>query len=266
MNIYKVLNEMINYIEDNLEEEIDYKKLAKIMAVNVYTMQRVFSIITGITLTEYIKKRRLSMAGFDLYNNHEKVIDVAIKYQYNNSTSFSRAFKRFHGIKPSDIKNKTYTFKNFPKLIFDEKKEIPKAISYEIITLDKLILYGKKIEVNNKTIDKKAPIFFLKMKDKYKEEYGSIKYGMTEYSDIYRENACSYYVLWDKKIDIFDKVIIPKSKWLVFHVKSTDALDIQKCINNFYLSFIPSTKFSLNNLPELEYYHDNKTDILIPII
>ena len=111
MNIYKNLNEITKYIDDNLEEEISYEKLSKILGVNVYTMQRLFSMITDISLAEYIRKRRLSNAGYDLYKGNLKVIDVAVKYKYDNATSFSRAFERFHGIKPSLV-NKHTKLKN----------------------------------------------------------------------------------------------------------------------------------------------------------
>lgn len=266
MNIYKILNEITDYIEKHLEEKIDYKKIAKIMAVNVYTMQRIFSVITGITLSEYIRKRRLSMAGFDLYNENMKVIDVALKYQYDNATSFSRAFQNFHGIKPSEVKRKVYKFKNFPKITFNETIELENDISYEIITLDKLTLYGKKIKTTTEKIGKDAPLFFQQMKKKYSGTYGNIKYGMTTYEDGMKEFVKEYWVLWKQNADEFDTVIIPKSKWLVLSIQSDEAFDIQKKINDFYYKFYPSCKFNLRDLPELEYYHDGKTDFLVPIL
>lgn len=266
MNIYKALNEITDYIEAHLEEKIDYKKLAKIMAANTYTMQRIFHVITGVTLAEYIRKRRLSMAGFDLYNHKDKVIDVALKYQYENATSFSRAFQKFHGIKPSEVKKKIYKFKNFPKMTFNENIELDQDISYEIISLDKLTLYGKKIKTTTKTIGKDAPLFFEKMKNKYSSSYGYIKYGMTIYEDPMKDKVKEYWVLWDQKIEDFEKMNIPKSKWLVFPISTNEATDIQKKINDFYLRFYPSCGFNLRDLPELEYYHDGKTDFLVPIL
>ena len=104
MNIYKSLNKITEYIDNNLENKINYEILAKIMGVNSYTMQRIFSLISGITLGECIRKRRLSCAGFDIYETNAKIIDIAIKYQYDNPTSFSRAFETFHNIKPSQFK------------------------------------------------------------------------------------------------------------------------------------------------------------------
>ena len=266
MNIYKILNEITDYIEKHLEEKIDYKKIAKIMAVNVYTMQRIFSVITGITLSEYIRKRRLSMAGFDLYNENMKVIDVALKYQYDNATSFSRAFQNFHGIKPSEVKRKVYKFKNFPKITFNETIELENDISYEIITLDKLTLYGKKIKTTTEKIGKDAPRFFKQMQEQYENILGDIKYGMTTYEDRMNDVVKEYWILWEEKIEELEKIVIPKSKWLVFQISTNEAIDIQKKINDFYIKFFPSCKFNLSDLPELEYYHDKKTDFLVPIL
>ena len=104
MNIYTSLNEIINYIEQNLENEIDYKKIAQILGTNEYTLKRIFPLLTNISISEYIRNRRLSNAGFDLYKTESKIIDIAVKYQYESATAFSRAFEKFHGIKPSMVK------------------------------------------------------------------------------------------------------------------------------------------------------------------
>ncbi len=111
VNIYKSLNEITKYIEDNLEEKIDYEILAKFLGVNVYTMQRLFTMLAGIPLAEYIRKRRLSCAGYDLYKGDNKIIDIAMKYGYDNATSFSRAFLKFHGIKPSQVNKESRSSK-----------------------------------------------------------------------------------------------------------------------------------------------------------
>ena len=104
MNIYNNLNDMIEFIEDNLKEDIDYKKLAKIVGVNEYTIGRLFPVLFGITLSEYIRKRKLTLAGKDLVQNNLKIMDVALTYGWGNATAFSRAFFNFHGVKPSLLK------------------------------------------------------------------------------------------------------------------------------------------------------------------
>ena len=264
MNIYKSFNKLTQYIDNHLEEKIEYKTLAKILGVNTYTMQRIFSLLTNITLAEYIRKRRLSNAGFDMYNNKQKVIDIALKYQYESSTAFSRAFESFHGIKPSKVNIKS-KLKNFPRITFNEEIPLTNDIEYTIINLDELTLYGVGIKTNNKDISKTAPKFFTTINNKYLDKYGSIKYAMVTYKDKERNSCNGYYVLYDKEISGFEKIIIPKSKWLVFKINSQEAKDIQEMSHKFYLEFLPSCKYNFKELPELEYYHDNITDFLVPI-
>ncbi len=263
MNIYEGLNKITKYIDEHLEESIDYETLAKFLGINVYTMKRLFTMIAGITLSEYIRKRRLSNAGFDLYEENQKIIDIAVKYQYNNATSFSRAFEKFHGIKPSLVNQKT-KLKNFPRIIFNEDVKITTELDYEIITLDEMNLYGIGISTNNEKIGYDAPIFFKETKNKYINKYGKVKYGMITY-DIDREATQKYYCLYDKVINEFEHIIIPKSKWLKFRINSQHAKDIQEIAHKFYEEFLPSVKYNLKEIPELEYYHDDVTDFLVAI-
>lgn len=263
MNIYKSLNEITKYIDENLEEKINYEDLAKFLGVNVYTMQRLFTMLTNISLAEYIRKRRLSNAGFDLYEGKEKIIDIALKYQYENATSFSRAFEKFHGIKPSLV-NKETKLKNFPRITFNEDINVTTELDYEIITMEEINLYGVSIKTNNAKIRTDAPTFFQEVQKKYLNKYGDINYGMTTY-DMEREETQKYYCLYDKKIDEFEHIKIPSSKWLRFRINSQDAKDIQEITCKFYEEFLPSTKYNLKEIPELEYYHDNITDFLVAI-
>lgn len=263
MNIYKSLNEVTQYIDQNLSEEINYDVLAKMLGVNTYTMQRLFTMIAGVSLSEYIRKRRLSSAGYDIYTNNMKVIDIAVKYQYNNATSFSRAFEKFHGIKPSLV-TKTTKLKIFPKIIFDENINITTELDYEIITLDEFNLYGISITTNNKNIGNDAPHFFQQTEQKFLQKYGEIKYGMITYNPK-REESQKYYCLYEQKAKELEHIFIPKSKWLKFTIHSQNANDIQDISHKFYNEFLPSSKYNLKELPELEYYHDNITDFLVAI-
>lgn len=264
MNIYKVLNDITKYIDDNLEDEIDYEAFSKMMGVNSYTVQRIFSLLTNVSLAEYIRKRRLSAAGFDLYNDNVKVMDVAIKYGYDNATSFSRAFEAFHGIKPSMV-SKLSTLKEFPRIVFDENIKVTETMEYEIVNLDDLELYGVGIPTSNETISKDAPKFFEEFLNKYKSIYGDVEYGMVSYILPEREICDKYYVLYNKKIDGFECIKIPAGKWLKFRINSREAKDIQEMSHKFYLDFLPSCKYNLRDIPELEYYHDGVTDFLVPI-
>ena len=264
MNIYKVLNEITRYIEDNLEEDISYDVLAKMMGVNTYTMQRIFSLLTNVSVSEYIRKRRLSAAGFDLYNSDDRIMDIAIKYGYDNATSFSRAFETFHGIKPSMV-NKLSTLKEFPRIVFDENIKVTDTMEYEIVELEEMHLCGSYIPTSNETIAKDAPKFFKEFEDKYRDIYGDVQYGMITYIMLDRCYCDKYYVLYDKDISDFEKINIPAGKWLKFRINSQVPVEIQEMSHKFYMDFLPSCKYNLREVPELEYYHDDVTDFLVPI-
>lgn len=264
MNVYKCLNEITEYIEEHVEEKIDYNKLAKIIGTNSYTMQRIFALLTNVTLADYIRKRRLSLAAYDLYSKQADIVDIAIKYGYENPTSFSRAFRNFHGLKPSEVKKGNLHFSNFSRIIFDEKEQVEVNMHYEIKELPEFVLYGKGIKTDEIKVKKDAPAFFRKMKKEY-NKYGDIDYGMIIYEDRFNNHTFEYWVLWNKDIKEFQKVIIPKSKWLIFHIPNTNAKDIQKVSEDFYCNFIPSNKYNIRPIPELEYYHDGVTDFLVPI-
>lgn len=210
LNIYKSLNEITKYIEENLTDKINYEVLAKILGVNIYTMQRLFTMIAGLSLSEYIRKRRLSNAAFDLYEENLKVIDVAVKYQYNNATSFYRAFEKFHHIKPSLVTKQT-KLKNFPRIVFNENINLTTELDYEIVNLDEMDLYGVSITINNNVIGEYAPLFFRQTENKYLDKYGKIKYGMITYNKEHQKSQ-KYYCLYDKKIKEFEHITIPKKQ------------------------------------------------------
>lgn len=262
MNIYVSLNKMLEYIEENLENEIQYTELAKILGINESILQRFFSVLCNISLSEYIRKRRLSNAGQELIEGKEKIIDIAIKYQYENSTSFSRAFEKFHGIKPSQVKKGIAPLKIFSKLHFEEKEEENENIEYTIINMEEKTLYGMKVKTSIEGIKIDAPEFCKEMSKKYG---GNFSYGMTEYVSRFEDEQCYFWVLYDEYKKDFQEYKIPASKWISIRINSQEAKDIQKMIRRFYAEFIPSSKYKIKELPELEYYHDNITDFLVPI-
>ena len=136
----KLLNDMIKYIEEHLIEEIRYKDLAKIVGVSEYSLQRIFVFITGISLSDYIKKRRLSKAYEDICNDDCKIIDIAFKYQYNSAPSFNRAFKIEFGITPTECRKNKKEYKTYPIQHFDfpiNKKEF----EFKIKNMGNIVLY-----------------------------------------------------------------------------------------------------------------------------
>ena len=146
-------NELIEYIEKNLCEEINYKAVSQILGVNEYTMHRIFLFVTNYTLANYIRKRKLSMSALDLLEGKEKIIDIAIKYNYESSQAFSRAFKAMMGFLPSEINNNKNNIKFFSRYelinedVTDEfNYHIEKNIEFKLyaISMKTTIKDGKK--------------------------------------------------------------------------------------------------------------------------
>ena len=107
MEWIKRMNQAVSYIEDHLTEEIRYEELGRTACCSAYHFQRMFGYMAGIPLSEYIRRRRMSLAAVDLMNG-EKIIDVALKYGYSSPTAFNRAFQGVHGRAPSAVKKATF--------------------------------------------------------------------------------------------------------------------------------------------------------------
>ena len=115
----KRMNLVLDYIENNLDGEIDYNKIALLSASSKGMFQRIFAVITDMTLSEYIRKRRLTQAVSDIQNTDAKIIDVAVKYGYNSANAFSSAFKDFHGITPSYARTTGLGTQSFRRFTFE---------------------------------------------------------------------------------------------------------------------------------------------------
>lgn len=138
------LQKAIDYIEDNLTETIEYEKVAAQSFSSTYHFQRVFSILCGFTIGEYIRNRRLSLAGTELATSDTKVIDVALKYGYESPDSFAKAFQKFHGILPSQAHNNGSKLKSFSRLVLKFSMEGGTIMNYRIETKPPMTLLGYK--------------------------------------------------------------------------------------------------------------------------
>lgn len=122
----------IDYIEAHLTEQIDYEAVAAECYSSSYNFQRIFSILCGYTLGEYIRNRRMSLAGAELASTDLKVIDAALKYGYDSPDSFSKAFKSFHGILPSQARGNGSNLRSFSRLVVKLFLEGGKIMNYQI--------------------------------------------------------------------------------------------------------------------------------------
>jgi AraC family transcriptional regulator len=136
------MNSALSYIEDNLTYEIDYEKLARIACCSSYNFFRMFSSITDISLSEYIRRRRLTLAALELQNSDIKVIDLALKYGYDSPVSFSRAFQALHGVTPTEARADGVTLKAYPRISLQITIKGEKEMDYRIETKEAFQVFG----------------------------------------------------------------------------------------------------------------------------
>ena len=138
------INRAIEYMETHLTENIHCEDISNYVHISSFHFQRMFRLFTDMAVGEYLKKRRLSLAGEELTRQNSKVIDVALKYGYQSPESFSKAFTRFHGITPSQAK-KGSELKSFNKLVVKISVEGGKIMDYRIEKKEefRLLVYAK---------------------------------------------------------------------------------------------------------------------------
>lgn len=112
------MNQALVYIEEHLAGEIDMEQIARLALCSEYHFRRMFSFLAGVTLSEYIRRRRLTLAAFEFVHSDVRVIDIALKYGYNSPDSFSRAFYSLHGVTPSEARDTGQPLKAYPRMTF----------------------------------------------------------------------------------------------------------------------------------------------------
>ena len=147
MEWIKGIQRAVDYIEAHLTDEIDYDEVAKEAYSSEFHFQRVFSVMCGYTVGDYIRMRRLSCAAEELLRGGEKIIDVALRYGYDTPESFSRAFTRFHGITPSEAKRGGQV-KSFSRLSVKLILTGGRTMDYRIEKLDAFKIVCRRAQVN----------------------------------------------------------------------------------------------------------------------
>jgi len=132
----------IDYIEQNITQKLDYKMIAKQSFMSEYHFQRVFSALLGISVGEYIRKRRMTLAGIELCTENVKIVDVAMKYGYDNPDSFSRAFEKFHDIKPSYAKQNKDMLKSYSKITVSISFKGGDEMRYQVVEIPEFFVCG----------------------------------------------------------------------------------------------------------------------------
>jgi len=138
----KVFQDIVDYIENNLTNDIEYKKLSEIANCSEYTLLKVFPIVCNITIADYIRRRRLTEAGKKLLNSNNTILDIAVEYKYNSPDSFTRAFKAFHGNLPSQVKIYKSKLLMYLPMQIEVKHSSHKSLQMRIVKKDEFYLFG----------------------------------------------------------------------------------------------------------------------------
>lgn len=151
MDSLRSMNNALAYIEEYLTEDIDYSEVSKIACCSEYHFKRMFSFLSGIGLSEYIRRRRQTLAALDLKDTNLRIIDIAVKYGYDSADSFSRAFHSMHGILPSEARSENAQLKAYPRMTFQLSIKGGCELNYRIVEKSPFKLVGFK---------KRVPIIF----------------------------------------------------------------------------------------------------------
>ncbi len=277
----------INYIEEHLTEEIDYEIVAKEAACSSFYLQRIFSILCGMTLGDYIRNRRLTLAGNELSAADDKVIDIALKYGYESPESFTRAFSRFHGVTPSEAKKDGSKLKSFSRLSVKITLSGGNIMDYKIIEKEAFDII-EKVEAHTVEDSKNAksiPDFWTRSHND-----GTVKKLLDTTTDrtyIFGvcygnlpENAKTFdYSIAAKCNDNtvvpegFRKNTIPARTWAVFECKGAMPNAMQDMWHKIVSEFFPTSGYQPTYEMDIEAYTegnmgspDYRSEIWVPVI
>ena len=283
MNLLDSMNEAIQYIEKNLWEKIDYTEVAKVAGCSQWYLQRMFMSITDVSISEYIRRRRLTLAAFDLKNSDQSILEIALKYGYQSSDAFTRAFKALHLVTPSKARENGVLLKSYAPITFILSIKGVAAMNYKIQENEAMRVVGVKKWFS--TIDNGQLKEIPKMWDEFpKEKMEKLKslsvsgevVGMC--GDMYNDGFDYWIgVITDKPCpEGMCEMTIPASTWAIFEVIGPIRPlpnTMQDIWGRIFSEWFPNSGYEHAEVPELECYsngdcmaEDYKSEIWIPII
>ena len=273
------LNEAIGYMEEHLTDEIDYEQLGRIACCSSYHFQRMFTYMAGIPLSEYIRRRKMSLAAVDLQGSDMKIVDVAEKYGYHSPTAFNRAFQSVHGIAPSAVKSEGVPVKSYPPVSFKITVKGAEEMNYRIETKDSFRIVGVSVPLH-KDIEQN----FAVIPSKWQEvsENGTLQklagmmnmppMGVLGVSTCNDSEEWRYYiaVASSKESDGFEMYTVPAATWAVFPGEGINE-SIQELERRIVTEWLPASGYEYGDGPDVEVYinpdpKNAKYEVLIPVV
>ncbi len=273
------LNQSMNYIEEHLTDEIDYEQLGQIACCSAYHYQRMFTYMAGITLAEYIRRRKMSLAAVDLQGGNERVIDIAEKYGYSSPTAFNRAFQSFHGIAPSSVKGDGVSVKSFSPIVFRIAVKGATEMNYRIETKEAFRIIGVSAP-----LDKEIENNFKVVPEMWQEASvnGTIRklagimdtqpMGLLGVSVCNDEEQWKYFIAVSgtNASDEFEEYTVPASTWAIFSGTGTNQ-SVQELEQRIITEWLPTSGYEYANAPDIEVYlnpdpQNAQYEVWIPVV
>lgn len=275
------LNDAIRFIEDHLTDEIGYQELAKIAGCSAYHFQRMFAYMAGMPLSEYIRRRKMSLAAVDLQSGDEKIIDIALKYGYNSPTAFNRAFQSVHGIAPSLVKNEGASVKSFPPIKFTIMVKGAQEMNYRIEKKEEIRIVGMakpmyaELEKNFQIVPQmwqEAAVTGLI--PKLAGMMNSQPVGILGVCDCNDPEHGRYYIAVATSAEAeegMEEHVIPSFTWAIFPGEGVCPQAIQELEQRIVTEWLPTSGYEYDNGPDIEVYlepdpQNSKFEVWIPVV
>lgn len=287
MDTIQSMNKAMRYIEDRLTGEIDYQEAARLALCSEYHFKRMFSFLAGIPLSEYIRRRRLTLAGLELGSSQARIIDIAIKYGYASPDSFARAFQSMHGILPSEAKSRGSLLKAYPRMTFQLTVQGGSEMNYRLVEKEAFRIVGLKKRVNlvfhgvNPEIAEMAKCLDTETIDRLKGLSNTDPRGIISASANFSEGRLNEQGQLDHYIGVattqegpnhLAALEVPSLTWAVFEAVGTFPDTLQNVWGRIYSEWFPSTDFEAVEGPEILWNEhpdttapDYRSEIWIPV-
>ena len=273
------LNEAIGYIEEHLTDEIDMEQLGRIACCSSYHFQRMFTYMAGLPLSEYIRRRKMSLAAVDLQGKDMKIIDAAARYGYSSPTAFNRAFQSVHGIAPSALKKEGVSVKSFPPITFKITVKGVEEMNYRIETKEAFRIVGVSVPLE-KDIEKNFAVIPAKWGEISADGTLQRLIGMmnTEPHGVLGVSTCNdtepwrYYIAVSSSqaAESLEEYTVPGATWAIFPGSGTNQ-SIQELERRIVTEWLPTSGYEYGNAPDVEVYLNPDPDnaqfeVWIPVV
>lgn len=240
------IGKSISYIEDNITENLTIELIAKQALISPFYFQKGFAMLCGFSVGEYIRQRRLTLAGSELVAADEKIIDIAIKYGYDSPDSFTKAFTRFHGVTPTAVRKDGAMIKSFAPLKIKFSLEGGNIMNYKIIEKDSFTVMGISKIFQYEDAKDKIPEYWTEHYQTGRSKFVCGMYGVcideSMKADEFEYLIADNYIPTEEIPAGFTTRVIPKHTWAVFPCKGAMPQSLQEVNKKIFSEWIPNCR------------------------